>query len=135
MTGYGGTPISVLCMKRAPWSHIVSFLPSKQPFTIPRYTVLICILTLIFGPYWTSSGLILVAHRPASLPSLRTVDFGCRNSPCPHFAIRQRILRIPSHPPALRCYDSSGLGAVLLRPRIWTIVMDSSQNEAFLRAD
>jgi hypothetical protein len=53
---------------------LVSVVKTLLP--ISRHTVLICILTPIFGPYWTSSGLILVALRPASLPSLRTMHFG-----------------------------------------------------------
>jgi hypothetical protein len=51
------------------------------------------------GPYWTTSGLVAVAHRvrlPTELPTM--ISQGVK-IPGTHFAIRQLTLRNPSHPP------------------------------------
>jgi hypothetical protein len=66
---------------------------------ISRHTVLICILTPMPGPYWTTTGLVLVAHRVPFLPSLPTILSGSVKIPSTHFAISQLTLRNPSHPP------------------------------------
>lgn len=73
--------------------------PVNTLLVISRHTVLICILTPILGPYWTTSGLVLGAHRVAFLPSFPTILSGSVKIPSTHFAIRQLTLRNPSHPP------------------------------------
>jgi hypothetical protein len=52
------------------------------------------------GPYWTTSGLVAVAHRvrlPTELPTMISQGVKILGT---HFAIRQLTLRNPSHPPA-----------------------------------
>jgi hypothetical protein len=66
--------------------------PVNTLLAISRHTVLICILTPMLDPYWTTSGIVLVAHRLAFLPSLPTILSGSvkilvptllsDNSPC-----------------------------------------------------
>jgi hypothetical protein len=68
------------------------------------------------GPYFCGSS--------ACIPTEpRTIHFGRRNSQCPHFAIRQLILRIPSHPSAsCIAVTPQDLHNCLLRPIIIVVM-------------
>ena len=99
LTGSGGTPVSVLCMNTCALVAYSLVSPVNTLLVISRHTVLICILTPMPGPYWTTSGLVAVAHRvrlPTELPTMISQGVKILGT---HFAIRQLTLRNPSHPP------------------------------------